>query len=112
MAKSSNGKTVTGGRAVTRGKETAKKIEKLADSVIRVALGGDDPALDIPTRNLSNVSFDAKRRIIQMGSNKQTRNFFNLGQAKKFMQTLLIASGAKDLIDEGKTTSIRGLFYK
>ena len=27
------------------------------------------------------------------------------------MQTLLVASGCKQLIEQGKTTSIRGLFY-
>jgi DNA topoisomerase-6 subunit A len=116
MAKKStkivNGKTDTGGRAVTRGKETAKKIQKLADMVVTSGMKNEDPALDIPTRNLSNVTFHAKRRILQMGDSKQVRNFFNLGQAKKFMQTLLIAQGAKDLIDEGKTASIRGLYYK
>src|SRR5258706_3181772 len=116
MAKKSkitaDGKTDTGGRAVTRGKETGKKIERLAESVIKVASAHDDPALDIPTRALSNVSFDARRRILKMGDNKQVRNFFNLSQAKKFMQTMLIASGTKDLIDEGKTTTLRGMFYK
>jgi len=105
MAKNSKG-------TVTRGKETAKKIEKLADEVIATAEKQDDPAVDIPLRNLSNVSYNSRRRIIEMGDATQTRNFFNLGQAKKFMQTMLIASGAKDLIDEQKTTSIRGLFYK
>jgi DNA topoisomerase-6 subunit A len=107
-----NGRTDTGGKAVVRGKATAKKIESMADSVIQVASARKDPSLDIPIRALSNVSFDAKRRTLKMGSNKQVRNFFNLSQAKKFMQTMLIAEGAKDLIDEGKTTSIRGLFYK
>jgi DNA topoisomerase-6 subunit A len=107
-----NGRTNAGGKAVTRGKATARKIESLADSVISVAAAREDPSLDIPIRALSNVSFDARRRILRMGQNKQVRNFFNLGQAKKFMQTMLIASGAKDLIDEGKTTTLRGLFYK
>jgi DNA topoisomerase-6 subunit A len=107
-----NGRTNTGGKAVTRGKATARKIESLADSVISVASAKKDPALDIPIRALSNVSFDARKRILRMGQNKQVRNFFNLSQAKKFMQTMLIASGAKDLIDEGKTTTLRGLFYK
>jgi len=116
MAKKSskpvNGITNSGGRAVTRGKATAKKIESFSDTVIKVAAAHDDPALDIPTRNLSNVSFNQKRRIIQMGQNKQTRNFFNLSQAKKFMQTVLLAQGAHELIGEGKTTSLRGMFYK
>ena len=31
--------------------------------------------------------------------------------AKKFMQTTLVASGCKELIDQAKTTSIRDLFY-
>jgi DNA topoisomerase-6 subunit A len=115
MAKSKSpkaGRTDVGGKAVTRGKQTAKKIEALAASIWDVASRSKDPGLDIPTRNLSNVSFNTRKRIIQMGANKQTRNFFNLGQAKKFMQTVVIAEGAHDLIDEGKTTSLRGLYYK
>jgi DNA topoisomerase-6 subunit A len=116
MAKKSskpvNGITSSGGKAVTRGKATAKKIESFSDTIIKVAAAHDDPALDIPTRNLSNVSYNQKRGIIQMGGNKQTRNFFNLGQAKKFMQTVLVAQGAHELIGEGKTTSLRGMFYK
>jgi DNA topoisomerase VI subunit A len=116
MAKKSkkpvDGRTDVGGKAVTRGKATAKKIEVLADEVIAAAAKRADPAVDIPTRNLSNVSFNARRRMIQMGSAKQTRNFYNLGQAKKFAQTLIIAEGSHDLINEGKTTSLRGMFYK
>src|SRR4029077_15104340 len=46
-----------------------------------------------------------------MGSSKTTRELFNLAQAKAYMQTLLVGSGCRQLIDQGKTTSIRGLFY-
>ena len=46
-----------------------------------------------------------------MGSNKNRRQLFNLSQAKSYMQTVLVASGCKQLIEQGKTTSIRGLFY-
>ena len=99
-------------RTVTRGAETAKKIKSLAAAVTKSAQASDDPGVDIPTRSLSNVNYNERRRIIEMGDAKQTRNFFNLGQAKKFMQTMLIASGSNDLIGEGKTTSLRGLFYK
>jgi DNA topoisomerase-6 subunit A len=100
------------GATATRGKATAKKIVGLADAVIEAAANDGDPALEIPLRNLSNVNWNARRRILEMGNSTQTRNFFNLGQAKKFMQTVLIAQGCKDLIDEGKTTTLRGLFYK
>ena len=46
-----------------------------------------------------------------MGSQKNRRHLFNLSQAKSYMQTLLVATGCKSLIDQQKTTSIRGLYY-
>jgi DNA topoisomerase-6 subunit A len=69
------------------------------------------PRLEIPTRALSNVRFDPKKAIIEMGPAKQTRQFFDLSMARKFMQTTLIAAQCKQLIDAGKTASIRQLYY-
>jgi len=46
-----------------------------------------------------------------MGKNTTRRQLFNLSQAKSYMQTMLVASGATQLIEQGKTTSIRGMFY-
>ncbi len=91
--------------------QTAKRIVTLADDVVKASRAQKDPSVDIPTRALSNVTFNPKSRIIEMGKSKQRRSFFNLGQAKKFMQTLLVASGCKELADQVKTTSIRDLFY-
>jgi len=47
-----------------------------------------------------------------MGSAAQERELFNLSMAKKFMQTILHADGLKDLIEQNKTSSLRGMFYK
>lgn len=90
---------------------TAAKLVGLAEAVVKSAKKKADPFVDIPTRALSNVTFNEKRQIIEMGDAKQRRSFFNLGQAKKFMQTLLVAAGCKELADQIKTTSIRDLFY-
>ena len=46
-----------------------------------------------------------------MGNATNRRQLFDLSQAKAYMQTMLVASGCKKLIDQGKTTSLRGLFY-
>ncbi len=70
-----------------------------------------DPAIAIPTRALSNVTFNEKTRHVEMGDSKQSRNFFNYGQAKRFMQTLLVGAKCKELIDMGKTASIRQIYY-
>ena len=52
-----------------------------------------------------------KTRLIQLGGQRQKRYFFNVGMARKFMQTFLVSEACKELIDAGKTTSIRDLYY-
>ena len=91
--------------------DTGAKIEGLAKSVVQQAHRRQDPHVDIPLRALSNVSFNEKTRFIEMGDKKQRRNFFNYGQAKRFMQTMLVASKCKALVDQDKTASIRQIYY-
>src|SRR5580692_13152686 len=90
---------------------TLSKIEKLARQVLGQATKGDNPAVEIRTRALSNVSFNEKKKIIELGDKTQSREFFNTGMVRKFMQTMLVASKCKTLIDEGKTVSIRQMYY-
>jgi len=97
--------------AATKGKETSRKLEGLAESVAKAAARKASPKLEIPLRTLSNVKFNPKRAIIEMGENRQSRAFFDMNMAKKFMQTTLIASACKQLIAAGKTASIRQLYY-
>lgn len=92
-------------------KKTLAKIEKLAQNALKTVQKGSNPALEIRTRSLSNVSFNEKKRIIELGDRTQSREFFNTGMARKFMQTFLVANGCKTLIQEGKTISIRQMFY-
>lgn len=94
-----------------RDKVTLSKIEKLARGVLGDVSKGGNPAVEIRTRTLSNVAFNNKKKIIELGDRTQSREFFNAAMARKFMQTLLVASGCKTLIDEGKTISIRQMFY-
>ena len=92
-------------------KQTAQKIEKLADAVLKTVKGGKNPFVEIPIRSLANVNFNPKKRLIELGSQRQKRYFFNVGMAKKFMQTFLVSDACKELIESGKTTSIRDLYY-
>ncbi|NDC54548.1 MAG: DNA topoisomerase IV subunit A [Planctomycetia bacterium] len=91
--------------------KTLGLIVDLADEVATAAGKRRDPHLDIPARSLSNVRFNKSRKIIEMGGQTNRRQLFNLSQAKSYMQTLLVATGCKALIDQQKTTSIRGLYY-
>ncbi|MHC4991035.1 MAG: DNA topoisomerase IV subunit A [Planctomycetota bacterium] len=112
--------TRTSSAAVPRGsvvsaeqdRRTGKKIKALGDRVVKSSLAGRDPFLDIPLRTASNTRFNKARRILEMGTGSQRRNLFKLGQARKFMQTVLMADGCQDLVDANKTLSLRGMYYK
>ena len=94
-----------------RDKKTMSRLTGLADRVVSSANARRDPYVDIPSRTLSNVHYSPRKRILEMGNNKNRRQLFDLSQAKAYMRTVLVASGCKRLLDQGKTTSLRGLFY-
>ena len=90
---------------------TIKKIEDFGSDVVDSSLSQREPSFEIPTRSVTNMKFNKKKRILEMGSNTQRRSLFNLGQSKKLMQSLLLAKGCRDLIDAQKTLSFRGMYY-
>jgi len=94
-----------------RDEKTRAKIERLATATLRTVQKGANPALEIRMRALSNVSFNEKRGLIELGDRTQSREFFNTAMARKFMQTFLVANGCRTLLDENKTVSIRQMFY-
>ncbi|TFH23483.1 MAG: DNA topoisomerase IV subunit A [Myxococcales bacterium] len=92
-------------------KKTMGALINFADAVTASAQRNRTPHLDIPSRSLSNVKYSTRKRFIEMGTGTNRRELFNLSQAKSYMQTVLVGSGCKQLIDQGKSTSIRGLYY-
>ena len=131
MAKKKTTSKKTGSKASTRKKATARKasrksrgavskerdkvtirsIELMADGVARDGLKGQEPSVEIPLRTVSNMNWNKRKRILEMGDSTQTRSLFNVGQARKFMQTLLLAKGSRELIKAEKTLSLRGMYY-
>ena len=89
-----------------------KKLISLADIVIHAADRAKDPTFQIPIRALSNVFFNEKKGLIEMGSKKQERSFFNVGMAKRFMQTMLVADALSELQRADLTTSLREIYYR
>ena len=94
-----------------RDEKTAARLTGLADRVVAAANSRKDPYVEIPSRTLANVKYSPKKKILEMGSATNRRQLFDLSQAKAYMRTMLVTSGCKKLIDQGKSTSLRGLFY-
>src|ERR1041385_5698761 len=89
-----------------------KKLIGVADTVIVAADKSKDPTLSIPIRSLANINFNEKRGIIELSKRKQERAFFNVGMAKKFMQTVLVADALAELQRANLTTSLREIYYR
>jgi DNA topoisomerase-6 subunit A len=94
-----------------RDEKTAERLTGLANRVVTAANNRKDPFVEIPSRTLANVKYSPRKKIIEMGNATNRRQLFDLSQAKAYMRTMLVASGCKKLIDQGKSTSLRGLFY-
>ena len=111
MAKKKPARRKTKSRLNARDSKTMGSLVAMADRVVQMASRSRAPHLDIPSRSLSNVKYNKSSKILEMGSSTNRRELFNLSQARSYMQTLLVGSGCKQLIEQGKTTSIRGLYY-
>ena len=98
-------------KLTAKDKKTLNVLVGMADGVFKQASRGRAPFLEVPSRSLSNVKYSPTKKIIEMGRSKNKRELFNLSQARTYMQTLLVGRGCKELIEQGKTTSIRGLYY-
>ncbi len=90
----------------------AKNLQDIGKEVLEAIDLGKNPSLEILVRSLDNVYYDEKTGLIKLGSSTQRRYYFNIAQAKKFLQTLLVAKQIKWLLDEDKPPlDIRQLFY-
>jgi len=95
-----------------RDKQTASKLTGLAEGIVTSALAGREPKFEVPTRSASNTKWNKSQKILQMGSATNTRQLFNLGQARKFMQTLIHSKSVDELLKADKTLSLRGMYYR
>ncbi|AWR97822.1 DNA topoisomerase IV subunit A [Acidianus sulfidivorans JP7] len=73
---------------------------------------GEPLVLEIPKRALTNTIYDEKRKLLLLGENKIKRNFFDLNEAKRFMQTTLMGSIIYDALVNNEYPTIRDLYYR
>ncbi|MEM7819564.1 MAG: DNA topoisomerase IV subunit A [Candidatus Aenigmatarchaeota archaeon] len=92
-------------------KDVKKELQILGEKILRDINNNENPSIEIPIRALSNVIFDKKTGQLTLGDKTAKRYFFNVAYAKKFMQTLMVASFCKSLIDEKIHASIRDMYY-
>ncbi|MGB9634971.1 MAG: DNA topoisomerase IV subunit A [Candidatus Micrarchaeia archaeon] len=89
-----------------------ERLVNLGKEVINEINSDRSPSFYTPVRSKSNVYFNDEVGALFLGDKMEKRTFVHVSQAKKFMQTIAIASKLKKFLEEGLHTSIRGLFYQ
>ncbi len=92
--------------------QTAEKLTNLGKKMVDEIKEGESPSFQTRVRGRSNILYDEAVGYIRLGGKTEERNFINVGQARKFMQTVAIANKCKKFLREDAHTSIRGLYYQ
>jgi len=98
-------------RTVYDEKKVLKILERFGMKIARQVLEGRPPKIKIPVRTLSNTVWDDKYKILRLGPRKSVREFFDIGESKRFMQTVLMTSIIIKARREGDYPTIRDLYY-
>ncbi len=92
--------------------EIIRRIVSLCGAINVQIDKGANPNIAIPVRGSRNVEFDAAGKKLVLGDKIAHRYLFNVGHARKFMQTMLVASYVKkDLLEDNLTATLRDLYY-
>jgi len=70
-------------------------LENLGKKLVDQVKKGKNPEIVFRLRNLTNIIYDKKTRTLKLGDKTSSRSFFNLAHAKKFLQTVEVASVIK-----------------
>lgn len=97
--------------AEKKDKQVIEKLKEEGAELLKQIEKKQDPKIELPVRTLSNIYFDQKSKTIKLGDKTSYRNFLNIAHTRKFMQTVLVASEIKKVIEQEATVSIRDLYY-
>ncbi len=92
--------------------DIAKDIEVMSGRIVKDIENHEDPTFTTQQRGRNNVEFDEKNGLLMLGDKITSRNFLNIGHAKKFMQTMMVTAKTHDYLKQNKTASIREVYYE
>ncbi len=92
--------------------ESGKKLEGFGTEILEDIKKKQNPSFSVTTRTRSNILYDEKQGFLKLGDASEEHNFINIAQAKRFMQTVAIASKCHDFVKQNLHTTIRGLYYQ
>ncbi|AAR39384.1 NEQ542 [Nanoarchaeum equitans Kin4-M] len=90
-----------------------QKLKQLGEKIYNEFLKNGDPRIEFLTRgNIKTVEYDEEKDIIKLKEKQSVRRFFDVGETRRFTQTLLVAALAKELVESNKHASLREVYYQ
>jgi len=90
--------------------KVVKQIKDVAESVRARILKGRKPAMTVPVRSLSNVSYRPRRGFFQLNGARIERTL-TVNTVKTFAQSLRMMALSKTHVEQGKHSSKREAYY-
>lgn len=89
---------------------TLSFIDEVAGEVLASIRRGELPAIDLPVRSLSNVSYDADKGYLELGEASKSRTL-TVSTARIFAQTLKLMAASRDLVRRDDFATKREAYY-
>lgn len=92
--------------------DATKELEEFGDKIAKDVESKKNPKFVTGSRTRSNIQYNEKKGYLSLGPAQEERNFLNVSQSKRFMQTVAIAAKCHKFKKENLHTTIRGLYYQ
>ncbi|MEM1610963.1 MAG: DNA topoisomerase IV subunit A [Sulfolobales archaeon] len=93
-------------------KRASEIIKKRFLEIYEAIMRGEEPKMEIPKRTLSNTIYDEERKLLILGGEKLMRRYLDAHEARRFMQTILMASIIYQALVNNEYPTIRDLYYR
>jgi DNA topoisomerase-6 subunit A len=86
-------------------------LKDLGTAIVQSIDNEEFPTLELPGRGTQNLVYDEESKQFVLGNARVIRDSSNLRHIKSFTQLVWVASYAKQLLQAGRTSSLRDLYY-
>jgi DNA topoisomerase VI subunit A len=97
--------------AINRKNFTINKLTSLGERIIEDVAQENVPKIKVPSRGTSNIVYDEDKRYYVLGDRYGQRSLGNVKQIQKIGQMVYMANFCKDLVQRGKTATLREMYY-
>jgi len=91
--------------------EVLKTLQNLGKTIYGQLLAGEFPWVEMPSRSTRNIRYDRELRQYVLGDKRIRRVSRNIRHIRPFTQLIWLADVAHQLIEMGKTSTLRDIYY-